>query len=543
MDEKSKNEEEKNRDDQNQNALSGPIDAGHSQTLDETQALKASAAGHNCELQVISGIAPKSYSISQYPTAVGRLASCPVHLDEPHVSRLHFQLDFNANAQTWFVDNNSAPVLINGKEAQPRQVLNQGDLITVGLVTLRFLLSDGEPTHVMQKSRLDLEAETKARDPEVVRDRFLIRHKREIIWASAIAGIIALTLIIVIVSTGIAVNSQDSAATAAEILDQAEAKYLEGQLSDAQALTAESLEMHSTEAAKKLANTLQKEQARRLALEAAVGLYDRKEYDAAKKELETVTETSIYADRKAELTKKIILDQSESVLNKARKLEQAGHLTKALDLVENFLTQYPNVQTVVAMKDALLAQQQLLADFEKNVLPLVMNLHFEKALHQAKKYDKRGLDEAHIFSKDLKLFRSLYEAGKADLIKRSVDAAEKNLSRAHGMLTKVTYGKSGELTKSLTALYTNSLYLKAFVLKEKGHECQSAELVWQARNISPANSNVHDLAEFYLTKAKRIHAQASQIADIQQASVLAQKGLCLVPADSNMALKLAELVK
>lgn len=524
--------------------LSGPSAVRRLTALDTTQAVNRVESGHNCRLEIISGLPSKAFEISKYPTPVGRLESCPVSLAEPHISRLHFQLDFATTDQKWFLtpEPDAGPVLINGKQAQPQQILCQGDLISVGLVTLRFLFSEGEPASVSATNKVELEASAQSRDPEVVRDRFLVRYKREVVSMSVIAGILGLAFLIFAVSGGIAATAQDDAATAQAFLDEATAKYMEGQLDSAQALVNDSLGEHVLPSAEQLAATLKREQARKENLEQAKKLFETKSYDSAAQALNGIGENSIFSDQKSELMAKIVRDYSEAIVVQAKALDQKGALDEGLKLVQGFLEKYPNVALVKELKDGLLAEQQLLQSFKREVVPIVQKSHFKRAIVQAEAYAARGLEEAPLFAQNLKLFEPLLSNGRRFLTNREVEQAVESLRQAYDMLPKITFDSVGSLTKTTTQLFVNALYLQAFSLKESGDQCKAAELIWRARTLGPENANARSLAAEFLGQAKRMYAQASQESDAEQASRIAEKALCLVPADSDTALKLAGLV-
>ena len=92
------------------------------------------------QLQILSGRkAGEKFDCSRLPVSVGRSEQSDVVLDEPGVWPCHCKIQWQPEGLVFEVEPDALASL-NGAPAK-RTVLRNGDLITLGSVTLRFSLS------------------------------------------------------------------------------------------------------------------------------------------------------------------------------------------------------------------------------------------------------------------------------------------------------------------------------------------------------------------------------------------------------------------
>jgi len=87
-----------------------------------------------------------SYTLALHgPIWIGRDPNCAVRVDNEFVSLRHARLEWRADKQSWWIDDNSSRngTLVNDERIMQGEI-NDQDTITIGGVTFRFQRDDKE---------------------------------------------------------------------------------------------------------------------------------------------------------------------------------------------------------------------------------------------------------------------------------------------------------------------------------------------------------------------------------------------------------------
>ncbi|MBI5497022.1 MAG: hypothetical protein HY904_18555 [Deltaproteobacteria bacterium] len=498
----------------------------------------------------------KTFDLTHDVMVIGRGAEAHLKLTDPGVSRVAFEIRFDAGELAY----RYKPVTvepcphINGEEAAGERVLDDGDVLETGETTLRFIRQDGpapipretpkprEPSLVMQLDQ----------GPGIVeRTRAaLVRARENARVFKRLLGVLVVVVLALLVGGVFGFQAWQRARREASLNDPAGAyqtllkqarQYRESRrwpdLADT-ALAVDALAADRGDGARLAEEARAEQQAER---NLALGRmnYSNGNQDAARSALRLIPDGSVYrADRDQLLERVNEVGRTASVAG-IRKLLELGRYEEVAERCDQHLLIYPGDAEVAALR-AHAVRSQLAREAQGSG---AWQATRHKALQSLEVSDfsgailivERALDTpdralAQSFLGRLKSLQAEWKAGREKLSRKDARAVEP-LSRAKALEAELGGGKT-PLSQDIARALGDAHYLAGVDLLQKNRDCDARAAFDRALSERPGDTKVVDKLNRLANKGRELlgKAEAARVAGSKgEAARLGREAACRLP--------------